>query len=121
MRLGPVSEIFSTIPRYHFFKSKNRYTGSKGNMRYCIIPAEELTVFIWHGSLCYEKAEIEAEKSFENSEEGFLDAIAFLEDYYKTDDEAKKDPWSNYKGWTREKANEFQLKLAQKKEEGIFE
>ena len=37
----------------------------------------------WHGKLCSMKAEIENQKDFEKSEEGFSELIKWLEEMYQ--------------------------------------
>lgn len=78
MRKNPVSLIFD-IPQYSYFSFGNRFTGSLGNLSYQITPKEDITLKIWHGRLCSDLAEIEIEKTYPNTEEGFREAIKFLE------------------------------------------
>lgn len=77
-----VSEIFD-IPKYYYFYSGNDYSGSKGDFSYKIITSEDnIKCLTWHGRLCSMKANIENQKEFENSENGFSDLISWLEENY---------------------------------------
>ena len=76
-----VSKVFD-IPKFYYFDSGNDYSGSLGDFSYKIITADELTCKTWHGKLCSMKADIENEKTFERSEEGFAALIAWLEEMY---------------------------------------
>ena len=44
---------------------------------------ENLTLKIWHGMLCSEKATIEIEQTYPNNAEGFQEMIHFLEETYQ--------------------------------------
>ncbi|MBQ8725200.1 MAG: hypothetical protein IJY74_05985, partial [Oscillospiraceae bacterium] len=80
MAAEPVSKVFD-IPRLYYFQSKNVFTGSKNNtFNYKISPAENLKVQIWHGLICSDKAEIEAEQEFPMDQDGFDVMIKWLED-----------------------------------------
>ena len=59
-----VSKIFD-IPPYYYFESGN------------------LTLKIWHGMLCSEKATIEIEQTYPNNAESFQEMIHFLEETYQ--------------------------------------
>ena len=76
-----MTEIY--IPTLHTFAMNNSFTGSCGLLRFKITPnvtmanpkevdmeASSIRVESWHGMFCYEKSEIEAEKTFPMSEEG---------------------------------------------------
>ena len=41
---------------------------------------------LWHGPLCYEKSEIEQEKTFPMSEEGRARMLAWLEEHRQTNE-----------------------------------
>ena len=71
------------IPTLHSFETNNIFTGSWGMLRFKITPeivmktpkevdmdASSMKVEYWHGLLCYEKSEIEAEEIFPMSVEG---------------------------------------------------
>ena len=79
-----VSKIFD-IAKFYYFQSGNDYSGSKGNFSYKIQYGEILKCLIWHGKLCSMKAEIEHEKEFELTQEGFDSMIEWMENIYKTD------------------------------------
>lgn len=84
MERTSASEIFD-LRRFYYYKSGNIFTGSLNNFNYKIIPDKEnITVLIWHGALCSELAEIETEKKFVLSEEGFEEMVKWLENEYKS-------------------------------------
>lgn len=71
------------LPTLHSFAMNNIYTGSVGLFRFRIAPnvimatkkevdmeASSMKVECWHGMLCYEKSQMEAEETFPMSEEG---------------------------------------------------
>lgn len=76
-----VSEVFE-IPKFYYFESGNDYSGSKGDFAYKIANGEQLHAMTWHGILCSAKAQIEHEKDFDRSQEGFDAMIKWLEDVY---------------------------------------
>jgi hypothetical protein len=85
MRKNPVSKIFD-IPQFYYFQSGNHFSGSQNQNQFnykILYGKENLTLQIWHGLLCSEKAEIEIEKTFPLEESGFLDMIHFLEETYQ--------------------------------------
>lgn len=80
------------LPTLHTFAMDNCFTGSYGNLRFRIEPKvekltakevdmERSTIYAqyWHGPLCYEKSQMEGEKTFPMSEEGRLALMAWLE------------------------------------------
>lgn len=86
-----MAEIY--IPTLHTFAMKNSFTGSCGLLRFKITPAvtmanpkevdmeaSSIRVEAWHGIFCYEKSEIETEKTFPMSEEGRLALKQWLEE-----------------------------------------
>lgn len=75
-----VSKIFD-IPPYYYFESGNDYSGSKNlnQFNYKVeYGKENLTLKIWHGMLCSEKATIEIEQTYPNNAEGFQEMIHFF-------------------------------------------
>ena len=85
-----MADIF--IPTLHTFAMSNIFTGSCGAFRFRIEPtvvmrtqkevdmeASSMTAKFWHGQFCYEKSEMEGEKTFPMSEEGRQDMKAWLE------------------------------------------
>lgn len=85
-----MDEIF--LPTLHTFAMNNTFTGSCGLFRFKAKPnvvmatAKEVdfqqstvTAQFWHGPFCYEKSEIEGEKTFPLTEEGRLSMKAWLE------------------------------------------
>lgn len=85
-----MAEIF--IPTLHTFENDNTFTGSSGLLRFRIVPkvvmatpkevdmeASLISCELWHGELCYELSEMEAERTFPMSEEGRLEMKAWLE------------------------------------------
>ena len=85
-----MADIF--LPTLHAFAMNNPFTGSCGNLRFKIVPRVEMltpkevdmeksSIFAqyWRGPLCYEKSQMEGEKTFPMSEEGRLALKAWLE------------------------------------------
>ena len=85
-----MAEIF--IPTLHTFAMNNIFTGSSGMFRFRAEPkvvmatAKEVdfaqsTIYVqyWHGLFCYEKSQMEGEKTFPMTEEGRLAMKAWLE------------------------------------------
>ena len=81
------------IPTLHTFAMKNLFTGSYGMLRFRIKPDvimatpkevdfEQSSIFVeyWHGLYCYEKSEMEGEKTFPLTEEGRLAMKTWLEE-----------------------------------------
>lgn len=83
-----VSKIFD-IPQFYYFQNGNDFSGSK-NQNYfnfkILYDKEELTLKIWHGMICSEKAKIEIEKKFPTELTGFQKMIHFLEETYQNDE-----------------------------------
>lgn len=77
-----VSTIFD-IPKFYYFDSGNDYSGSLDEFSYKIFTGDTLKIQTWHGRLCSTKANIENEKEFERSQEGFDAMIKWLEEIYK--------------------------------------
>ena len=87
-----MAEVF--IPTLHTFAMNNIFTGSCGLFRFRAAPnvvmktAKEVdfetsTIHAeyWHGRYCYEKSEMEGEKTFSLTEEGREEMKAWLESY----------------------------------------
>lgn len=85
-----MADIF--IPTLHTFENNNIFTGSCGLLRFRIQPtvvmatpkevdmeASSIRCEYWHGELCYELSEMEAERVFPMSEEGRAEMKAWLE------------------------------------------
>ena len=75
------------IPKLFYFQSSNIHTGSRGPLRYIVIPEDgQLLVSVWRQDLCYEiirdRGEIEAAEQFPLTEEGFEQMLAFLQTEY---------------------------------------
>lgn len=71
------------LPTLHTFENNNIFTGSWGNLRFKITPSivmktpkevdmeqSSMKAEVWHGPLCYEKSDIEADQVFPLSTEG---------------------------------------------------
>ena len=84
-----MAELF--IPTLHTFAMKNLFTGSMGLFRFRAKPnvvmatpkevdfdQSSITVEYWHGLYCYEKSEMEGEKTFPMTEEGRREMIDWL-------------------------------------------
>ena len=76
-----VSEIFE-IPKFYYFDSGNDYSGSKDDFSFKIYTGDNFKALTWHGKLCSMKAEIENEKEFERTQEGFDSMVKWLEEMY---------------------------------------
>ena len=85
-----MAEVF--LPTLHTFAMKNLFTGSCGMFRFRAVPNvimatakevdfEQSTIHVefWHGLFCYEKSEMEGEKTFPMTEEGRQEMKAWLE------------------------------------------
>ena len=85
-----MEEIF--LPTLHWFAMKNLFTGSCGAFRFRAEPNvvmatpkevdfEQSSIHCeyWHGPFCYEKSEMEAERTFPMSEDGRLEMKQWLE------------------------------------------
>ena len=85
-----MADIF--LPTLHTFAMDNLFTGSCGNLRFRIVPnvekltpkevdMEKSTIYAqyWYGPLCYEKSQMEGERTFPMTEEGRLALKAWLE------------------------------------------
>lgn len=86
-----MKEIY--LPTLHSFAMNNIFTGSCGAFRFRAKPNVEMatpkevdfeksTIFCeyWHGPFCYEKSEMEAERTFPMTEEGRLEMKNWLEE-----------------------------------------
>ncbi len=85
-----MEEIF--IPTLHTFAMKNPFTGSKGLLRFRIVPnvvmatpkevdfaQSSMVAEYWHGLYCYEKSEMEGSQTFPLTEEGRAEMLSWLE------------------------------------------
>ena len=85
-----MNEVF--IPTLHTFAMNNIFTGSCGAFRFRVQPHVEMAtpkevdfeksnIFVefWHGPFCYEKSEMEGQKTFPMTEEGRLAMKGWLE------------------------------------------
>ena len=86
-----MKEIF--LPTLHWFAMKNSFSGSYGELRFMAKPdvimatakevdfeASSIKCEFWHGLFCYEKSEMEGEKTFPLTEEGRAEMKAWLEE-----------------------------------------
>ena len=81
------------LPTLHTFAMKNTFTGSCGLFRFKVVPSvtmngkevdfenSSITAEYWHGLFCYEKSEIEGEKTFPLSDQGREELISWLEEH----------------------------------------
>ena len=80
------------MPTLHWFAMTNTFSGSCGQFRFMAKPNvimatakevdfEQSTIKceFWHGPFCYEKSEMEGEKTFPMTEEGREEMKAWLE------------------------------------------
>ena len=85
-----MAEVF--IPTLHTFAMNNIFTGSSGLFRFRAAPtvvmktakevdfeASTIHAEYWHGLFCYEKSEMEGEKTFPMTGEGRAEMKAWLE------------------------------------------
>lgn len=85
-----MKEVF--LPTLHWFAMTNLFTGSCGEFRFRAAPnvimatAKEvdfdqssIKCEFWHGPFCYEKSEMEGERTFPMTEEGMAEMKAWLE------------------------------------------
>ena len=82
------------LPTLHTFENNNIFTGSWGNLRFKITPSivmktpkevdmeqSSMKAEVWHGPLCYEKSDIEADQVFQLSMEGRETMHRWLKDH----------------------------------------
>ena len=80
------------IPTLHTFAMNNIFTGSWGLFRFRAKPQvvmatpkevdfsqSSILCQFWHGPFCYEKSEMEGEKTFPMTEEGRMEMKSWLE------------------------------------------
>lgn len=80
------------LPVFHHFENGNVFTGSRGLFRYQITPdvrmktqkeidyeASSVKAEYWHGEMSYEFSDIEGEKTFPLSQEGYAEMQPWLE------------------------------------------
>lgn len=85
-----MDEIF--LPTLHWFAMTNLFTGSCGEFRFRAEPEvvmatpkevdfdqSSIHCEYWHGPFCYEKSEMEGERTFPMSEEGRMEMKQWLE------------------------------------------
>ena len=80
------------LPTLHTFAMNNIFTGSCGDFRFRIAPSvvksgkevnmeeSSITAQFWHGPFCYEKSQMEGERTFPMSEEGRAALKTWLEE-----------------------------------------
>ena len=81
------------LPTLHSFAMNNPFTGSCGAFRFKIQPVVEMATLkevdfekssmqaeFWHGPFCYEKSQMEGERTFPMSNEGWQAMKTWLED-----------------------------------------
>lgn len=82
------------LPTLHTFAMNNIFTGSCGLFRFRAKPniimatpkevdfqQSDIFVQYWHGLYCYEKSEMEGERTFPLTEEGRADMLHWLEEH----------------------------------------
>lgn len=82
------------LPTLHTFAMNNIFTGSCGLMRFRAEPKitmlnpkevdfenSSIHAEYWHGLYCYEKSDMEGERTFPLSEEGKADLLRWLEEH----------------------------------------
>ena len=86
-----MKEVF--LPTLHWFAMTNPFSGSCGEFRFMAKPdvvmatakevdfeASSIKCEFWHGPFCYEKSEIEGERTFPMTEEGRAQMKQWLEE-----------------------------------------
>ena len=81
------------IPTLHTFAMKNTFTGSAGLFRFRIVPQIQMktpkevdfenstmSAEFWHGLYCYEKSQMEGQRSFSLSEAGRQEMLDWLKE-----------------------------------------
>lgn len=81
------------LPTLHWFAMNNLFTGSCGTLRFRACPnvvmanAKEvdfakstITAEFWHGPYCYEKSQMEGNRTFPMTEQGRLELQAWLDE-----------------------------------------
>lgn len=76
-----MAEVY--LPTLHWFAMNNPFTGSCGPFRFRAVPnvvmatakevdfeASTIKAEFWHGPFCYEKSEMEGERTFSMTEDG---------------------------------------------------
>lgn len=87
-----MAELF--LPTLHTFAMNNPFTGSCGLFRFRVVPnvvmatpkevdfaASSIHAEYWHGLYCYEKSQMEGEKTFPMSAEGRQEMLQWLESH----------------------------------------
>lgn len=87
-----MNEIY--LPTLHWFAMTNPFSGSCGEFRFVAKPdvvmatpkevdfaSSSIHCEYWHGLFCYEKSEMEGEKTFPMSEEGRAEMKCWLESH----------------------------------------
>ena len=81
------------LPTLHTFAMNNIFTGSCGSFRFKIVPSvtmkgkevdfenSSMKAEFWHGPFCYEKSEMEGERTFPLSTEGREELLSWLEEH----------------------------------------
>ncbi len=78
-----MSRLFE-IRDFDYFQFGNTYTGSLEQFRYRIVPKDGvLTVSLWHGEQCFERAEIQKNREFPLTPQGLEEAVAYMEQQYR--------------------------------------
>ena len=80
------------LPTLHTFAMDNIFTGSKGLLRFRVVPEVVMATpkevdyansvmhaAYWHGLFCYEKSTMEEEKNFPLTDEGREEMLRWLE------------------------------------------
>lgn len=73
------------IPGPDYFRFKNCFIGSNGDMRFKLTPSDEgIKVEIWLGEKCYELSQIEDEAEFPLEENSLYKINDYLSQYQKS-------------------------------------
>ena len=69
----------TTIPLYEYFENRNTFTGSYKSFNVKLVAGKEnIKVYTWAGKFCLDKTSDFSENEFEQSEEGYNAALAWI-------------------------------------------
>ncbi|WP_143530258.1 hypothetical protein [Massiliimalia massiliensis] len=74
------------IPSLEYFVNHNIYSGSKGKFNFKIFPGDsEMAVKVWTGPFCLDCSEVDEEKCFPISDDGYRQMVAWVEEMSQKD------------------------------------
>ena len=72
--------MFLDIPEIEYFQAKNKYSGNVKNFNYKIIPEDELVVYVWDGTDCFDCTETKQSMQFSFDSNGYQAMLQWIED-----------------------------------------